>query len=63
MEIRSDAASGQGLHCLQIVWPFSLEIYIIQPDISKIEIELFQYIEWESLFRIKLVKRSSLYLQ
>ena len=41
---RSDAAADQGLHCLQIVQSFFFRnIFIISPDLPRIENGLFQY--------------------
>ena len=49
-----NAASDQGLHCLKIVQTFFFRnIYIIQPDIPKMDKRLFQNIVWESLFSLR----------
>ena len=51
-----NAASDQGLHCLQIVGPFfSRNMLISQPDLPKIEIGLFQCIVWEGSFSLQWV--------
>ena len=48
-----NAASDLGLHYLQMVQPFFFQnIYIIWPELPKIENGLFQYIVWESLFSL-----------
>ena len=49
--------NDQGLHRLQIDQPFFFRnIYVIKPDIPKIENGLFQYIVLESLFSLSWIK-------